>query len=411
MFEYCVRELHMSEDAAYKRIRAARTARQFPAIFGALAEGRLHLSAVVLLAPHLTPETAGELLAAAEHQTKAEIEQLLARRFPQPDLATMVRAIPPVPRTAQGAAGAVETPALPLAARLGASSEASHAATVAMAVSCQLAPGPVGMTDTQQVMSSPASEPRARVAPLAPERFALQVTIGQETHDELRYARELLGHALPAGDLAQVLDRALDALIDKLERRKFSAGARTRPGSRHGKSGTRHVPAAVRREVWQRDGGRCTFLSETGHRCDARARLELDHVQPVARGGETTAANLRLRCRTHNQHAAEVVFGAGFMARRRREARTRVAGTHDAMHERQATLEGERAAAGAEGERNADVIPWLRRLGFRADEARRAAALCEAISDAPLEERVRHALRHLARGGARQVAPAASATR
>src|SRR5258706_150440 len=71
MFSYCVGELRLSEDAAFKRIQAARAARQFPVIFDALADGRLHLSAVGLLAPHLTRETANELLAAAAHKTKA----------------------------------------------------------------------------------------------------------------------------------------------------------------------------------------------------------------------------------------------------------------------------------------------------------------------------------------------------
>src|SRR5262245_33436001 len=62
MFAYCLHEMHYSEDAAYKRIQAARAARRFAAIFSAVAEGKLHLSAVVLLAPHLTPENADELI-------------------------------------------------------------------------------------------------------------------------------------------------------------------------------------------------------------------------------------------------------------------------------------------------------------------------------------------------------------
>ena len=93
MYLYCVHELRLSEEAAFKRIHAARTARRFPAIFAALAEGRLHLSAVVMLAPHLTPETADELLAAAAGKSKSEIEQLLAQRFPRPDLPARVEAI------------------------------------------------------------------------------------------------------------------------------------------------------------------------------------------------------------------------------------------------------------------------------------------------------------------------------
>src|SRR5207249_8055047 len=97
MFVYCLKELHLSEEAAFKRIHAARTARRFPAIFAALADGRLHLSAVVMLAPHLSPENADELLAAATHRTKAEIEERLARRFPRSETMGLVQALPASP--------------------------------------------------------------------------------------------------------------------------------------------------------------------------------------------------------------------------------------------------------------------------------------------------------------------------
>jgi len=70
MFAYCVEKLHCSEDATYKRIQAARAANRFPAIFDLVADRRLHLSAVCLLAPHLTEDTAGELLAAATHRAR-----------------------------------------------------------------------------------------------------------------------------------------------------------------------------------------------------------------------------------------------------------------------------------------------------------------------------------------------------
>src|SRR6266571_2230148 len=95
MFLYCVHELRTSEDTALRRIGVARTARQFPAIFPALADGRLNLTAVLLLTPHLTPETAEELLAEAALKTKQQIRLLLAERFPKPDVPTLVRAIAP----------------------------------------------------------------------------------------------------------------------------------------------------------------------------------------------------------------------------------------------------------------------------------------------------------------------------
>jgi hypothetical protein len=50
MFEYCVEELRLSEDAAYRRIRAARAAREFPVLFAEVAEGRLHQRSLDVLA-------------------------------------------------------------------------------------------------------------------------------------------------------------------------------------------------------------------------------------------------------------------------------------------------------------------------------------------------------------------------
>src|SRR5713101_1682711 len=93
MYAYCLQARHMSEDRAYKRIRVARAAREFPAIYHAIAEGRVHLTGLFLLAPHLTPGTVDALLAAATHKSKAQIELLLAERFPKPDLPALVESI------------------------------------------------------------------------------------------------------------------------------------------------------------------------------------------------------------------------------------------------------------------------------------------------------------------------------
>jgi hypothetical protein len=236
----------------------------------------------------------------------------------------------------------------------------------------------------------------AKVAPLSPERYALSLTMGQSLHDKLRYAQALVSHQLPSGDVAQVLELSLDALIERLEQRKFAATTRPCSRQQHSNTGGRHIPAAVRRAVWERDGGRCTFVSETGHRCPAHEFLEFDHVDEVARGGEATVAGVRLRCRAHNQYAAECTFGTEFMEYKRQAARQaeeerRVARRAEA-EARARVAAAARAWAAAAEERAQEVVPWLRQLGFRADEARRAAALCESIPDAPLEERVRVAL-------------------
>ena len=99
----------------------------------------------------------------------------------------------------------------------------------------------------------------------------------------------------PAAE-GEVLDRALDALIQTLERRKLAATSKPRTKQRPTKS-RRHIPARVRRTVWERDGGQCTFVGESGRRCASRTRLEFDHADEVARGGKATVEGIRLRCR------------------------------------------------------------------------------------------------------------------
>ena len=153
----------------------------------------------------------------------------------------------------------------------------------------------------------PASVQRPRAEPLAPGRYKLQFTVGEETYRKLRRAQDLLRHSVRSGDPAEVFDRALTLLLANLERTKFAATPRPRASSTRGK-GTRHVPADVRRAVWARDGGRCRFEGPAG-RCGETGLLEFHHVLPFARGGSTTVENLELRCAAHNRYEAEQCFG------------------------------------------------------------------------------------------------------
>ncbi len=378
MFAYCVGHLRCSEDAASKRIHAARAARQFPAIFPAVADGRLHLSAVCLLAPHLTPANADGLIVAAVHKTKADVELLLASRFPRTESLPMEQRVPAPQPGVEHAPG--------------------HAGTGVE--DSEHAPGHV-QTTVQ----------RSKATPCASDRYALQLMLSRATYEKLRHAQELLSHALRSSDVADVIDRALDALVTKLEKRKCAAMSRPvrrarsdRPASDAARRSPRHIPAEVKRPVRQRDGGRCTFVSEDGHSCESRTLLELDHVDPVARGGRATVDGMRLRCRAHNQFEAECLFGAGFMAEKREEARRmreekraaaasrRVAPAADTK----VALEPQEAEERAE-DSDEDLAAALRELGFRTTEVRRGLEHCRALPHVSLEEQVRSALRVLCR--------------
>ena len=407
MFDFCVHAKHMSEDVALKRIRVARMAREFPAIFPALADGRLNQTAVLLLAPRLTADTADELLAAAAHKSKAEIELLLAARFPKPDVPAVVQPLAPPGITGENVAP--DAPAF------------------------ELAPEPVVPSNVPNVpVPMEPLAPRAKLAPLSPGRFAVQFTIDQATHDKLRCAQALLGHALPSGDIAKVFERALDSLVKQLEKQKFAKCDRPRP--QEGVAKGRHIPAAVKRAVYERDGVQCTFVSDKGKRCESRTSLELDHIDPVARGGESTTDNLRVRCRVHNQYEAECTFSPEFMAGKREQARewaaqakanaeakasvaanagaeaqanAEVRAIAEAQAKAQAAAEA-KAQAAAEAASQKEVIPWLRALGCNAETARRAAERCAGMVNAPLERRVFVACQGLGPRGMRRALPVAS---
>jgi 5-methylcytosine-specific restriction endonuclease McrA len=360
MRSYCVGELRMTRHAAFRRIAVARTARQIPALFHALAGSRLNLTAVLLLRRHLTPETAGEPVSAAAGRTKEEIRLLLAERFPKPDVPSLVR-------------------------KVAAPTASSESAAPQLALERVGPNGSVGVSEGRE----PLSAARANVDPLSPGRYALQFTVDQATYDKLRYAHALLGRALPTSDVGKVFERALDALVHVLEKQKFAKC--DRPRAQRGAPKGRHVPAEVKRTVWKRDAGRCTFVSGQGKRCDARADLQFDHVEPYARGGRATVGNIRLRCRAHNQYDAEQVYGERFMVGKREAQREQAEQSRVAKAGADASARVE-----AEAGEQQDVIPWLRELGYNRATAQKGAAACAHIPDAPLDERLKVALRALA---------------
>jgi hypothetical protein len=148
----------------------------------------------------------------------------------------------------------------------------------------------------------------AVVKPLAPDTYKVQFTLSAAGYQKLRRAQDLLRHGIPNGDLAAVMERALTLLVENLEKKKLAV-TRRRRASRPATRGSRHIPAAVRREVWRRDDGQCALVGSHG-RCTERGLVEFHHVVPFADGGEASVDNVQLRCRAHNQHEAALRFGA-----------------------------------------------------------------------------------------------------
>ena len=302
MHAYCVDVFHLSDDEAFKRIRAARLSRKHPEILAAISNGRLHLTAVTLLSKHFTRTNVQDLVDAATHKTKLQIQMLIAMRFPQEDVPTSLRELHARPVIGTMPPTYQQTP------------QTSGSLTDVSTMQQSQVPEPVGAIAVEQRIALPV-ERFPSVTPLAPSRFELRCTISQAAHDAIRAAKELLGHTLPGADAAQIVEKAVLELVASLEKQKYAEVEKPRePKSEPSNDPRTHrVPARFRRLVHRRDGGQCTFVAENGHRCESRMRLEFDHIRPVSCGGKSTPANLRLRCRVHNQYEAAQLIGQEFM--------------------------------------------------------------------------------------------------
>ena len=293
LFGYATERLGLSNSEAFHRITAARIARRFPIVFSLIEQRALHLSAVCLLRDYITRQNHRELLAEASHKTKWQVQELLARRFPQAELPSRIRLS------------------------------------------------------------------RAVIEPIAEARYRIEFTASSALKEKLEHLRALLSHWNPSGDIAVVIERALEIAIERVEKQRFAKMAAPRraradsakratteasqkspadsierattEASRHAESSEQvmslrrtksrrearaHIPNAVRREVAERDELRCTYCAPDGVRCTARAFLQLHHERAWARGGEDAADNLRLLCASHNRLLAEEEFGREHIAAR-----------------------------------------------------------------------------------------------
>ena len=257
-FHYCTAVLGYSEGAAYRRIHTSRAARAYPVILDLLEQGAIHMMAVAILFPVMTPENHIQLLQRGCGKTTLELKWIAAELAPKEAKGeAMRRMMPPT----------VE------------------------------APHPV---DEQARLSLPTPD---AIEPFAAHRVRFGFNGDEETLELVMRARNLLKHKYPFGQLEDIFKDALKALIDKKDPGR-------QPPTGQAVSLTRSLSRRVRRQVWERDGGQCAFEPPGGPRCQARGLLEFDHIRPWTLGGLSTADNLRLLCRAHNQAAAEGFFGS-----------------------------------------------------------------------------------------------------
>src|SRR6188768_1218371 len=221
LFTYCVEVLGMSEGSAGRRVAAAKMCKRFPEAFARVARGELHLCALCALAPHVTPESSTELFEACRGKTRRKIEELLAARFPRPDVREQIRRLPArVPATA-----VASEPSTPLSVAVEAPTE------TATPLEITIKQPNSALSPVAAVPSAPAPDPRRRareVEPLSADRFGVHFTADAELRDLIERARALASHKLPNGDLASLMKLMAASFVRQEEKRRFGIGARPR---------------------------------------------------------------------------------------------------------------------------------------------------------------------------------------
>ena len=280
MFSYCTEVLHLSEAESYFRIAVARAARKHPVLLTMLGDGRLHLSGIALLAPHLTEENCERVLSRATHKSKRQIEELVAELAPRPDVPAVIRKLP------------TPHPAPPV----------------------QLCPERVGAPPRPS--PPPPAPPPPVVEPLRPERYCVQITANAELREKLERLQALMGE-----DLATVIGAAVSEKLERLESKRFAVTRNPRKTLEESDTfpSSRYIPAPVRRIVRTRDGNRCGFVDRSGRRCTECRGLEFHHHDPFGRGGAHDPDKISLRSKAHNLYHAERDYGKDVMDRYRRK--------------------------------------------------------------------------------------------
>ncbi|MGC3997581.1 MAG: HNH endonuclease [Anaeromyxobacter sp.] len=334
LWVYCREALHLSEDGAWRRITAMRLLSRFPSLEAPLRDGRLSLTTLGLLREVLTAENLDDLLGRAAFKSKADVERLVVSVKPVVAPKDGLRRVPPTPAASASQLRPVDP--------TGATALALGPIEAAPSVPSEPAVSSAPTFALTAPVSTPAPS-RPELRPVNGEQWSLRVTLDEEARAELEDLRNLLSHKVPDGNLAEVLKEAIRCAVEKHSRRKGAVGlakaaapvevtvpveaavlaesaAPAIPGepvpflATPCRFNPRTVTADVRREVWARDEGCCSYVSPDGRRCCSRWQLELDHIEAEALGGPPTSRNLRLRCRSHNLWAAVETFGREKMA-------------------------------------------------------------------------------------------------
>ncbi len=261
LFEYCVKNLGYSESAAQRRISSMRLLREIPEVEEKIQSGHLSLSvlsqaqsffrneAKVQERP-LAVEAKKEVLLKLEHKSTREAQREFLLRSSNPQF------------------------------------------------------------DYKE----------ERIRPITPTHSEIKFVADEEMLNDIEKLKALLSHAHPNMSLTELMRMLLDLglkrynpqrQVSRKSASKLEEKVNAESASLPAPAGRTSIPAHIKRAVWQRDKGKCTFRDPLTKRCcESQKFLQIDHVHPLALGGDNELENLRLLCFEHNQLHARQLFGA-----------------------------------------------------------------------------------------------------
>jgi hypothetical protein len=294
LFEYCRSEFGYSDASAWRRAGVATAIYRCPEALDLLEKGLVTMTALAQVAKLVTPD----LLKVICGKSREEVELIASAHGSKG--ATRDRTRPVMvakKRTQEAVAGAPPAAGTPPALRPG------DKATVESGESSLR--GEVSLTNIKLEFE---------------KKWKVEGLVSERVKQKLERCKSLLSSKYPKGvDYDALFDELTEVFLEKTDPERRIERRRKRSENKNNKAPsatstnhnqTRHIPAEVKDEVWVKYNGLCAFVGPGGKRCNSTHSLQFDHHPiPFARGGPSTAKNLRLLCAKHNRYTAEQAFG------------------------------------------------------------------------------------------------------
>jgi 5-methylcytosine-specific restriction endonuclease McrA len=326
LFDFCTMHLKYTRATAARRIRSARAAARYPEALELLLSGEINITTLSMISDIIDQDNHGEIFSKIRGRSTRQVELLVSTHKPVNIVRDTVRPIC-IKRRVCRSAGSFNGGDSSLSAETNPANlegeNSRNSNKISSSAETKLGNHGVRVGDRHPANCNKSSS-SAETNIILEQRLKLGFTVTPEFMNKYNKIKSLLSSKHPEGiNFENVFDILMTEYLEKHDpdkrhtRRNHQAKKNDRRKNNQAPAHrSRHIPPAVRDQVYTRDKGRCSFIGANGKRCNSTWDLELDHVVPFTRGGDNSPGNLRLLCRKHNMHQAENTYGREFMKNR-----------------------------------------------------------------------------------------------